>query len=224
MAQVCKPAGCVDAMRFALVDDCSDAPVAGANNGYIVNCVRNVLWTTNNEEGDETILETDCGKKCWQTKQCDELRNYTLEFELLNPDYELTSLLTGMPLINVGGENIGWYPVEGQPCHPWISVELFEKVPDESCEEDHLYRRIVFPKVRFQLPTHERENPFRIDKFTGMTSPSQLNQWGDGPYNDSPFDFSVLADTVESQKLEMYDPLDAMITGQCGFFTVPAQV
>lgn len=224
MAQTCLPAGCIDAIRFALLDDCSDAPVAGANNGYIVNCVRNVTFTPNIEEGDETILENDCGTKCWQTKQCDELRNITLEFQLLNPDYELTNLLTGRPLINDGVENIGYYHTEGNPCHPWVSVELFEQVPDESCTAGHKYRRIVLPKVRFQPPGSDREAPFRVVTWTGMTSPSHLQAWGNGPYNDSPVDLSTVPDAVNVQYIEMFDDtITETLEGQCGFVTVPAQ-
>lgn len=224
MTQVCKPAGCIDAIRVARIDSCSDAPEAGASNGYIVNCMRNITTTSNIEEGDEVILETDCGFKCWQTKQCDELRNYTITFDLLNPDYEFLSVITGQPLINVGGENIGWYQLEGDPCFPWVSVEMFEKVPEESCTADHLYRRLVFPKVRFQIPSYDRENPFRIDQVTGMTSPAQLNQWGDGPYNDSPYDFSALADGIQTQRMEFYDDgITTKLTGTCGFVTVPVQ-
>lgn len=223
MAQVCLPAGCVDAIRFAKLDDCTDEPQAGASNGYVVNCIRNVTLTPNIEEGDETILENDCGYKCWQTKQCDELRNITVEFELLNPDYELTNLLTGQVLVNDGAENIGYYWKEGQPCHPWVSVEIFETVPDESCSTGHRYRRLVLPKVRFQPPSFEKENPFRLVKFTGMTSPADLSAWGDGPYNDSPFDFSAVANTL-TQYIEMYDDtITDTLAGTCGFVTVPVQ-
>src|SRR3990172_11774916 len=225
MTQVCLPSGCIDALRFALLDDCTDAPVNGPLNGYIVNCVRNIVLTPNVEEGDETILENDCGRKCWQTKKCDELRNITLEFEILNPDYELTSLLTGQVLINDNAENIGYYWAEGQPCHPWISVEFFEQVPDESCEAGHKYRRIILPKVRFQPPTFEKEDPFRIVKFTGMTSPSTLANWGDGPFDDSPYDFSTVSLLVTAQYIELFDDtITDTLLGQCGFVEVEGDV
>ena len=113
MAQVCLPAGCVDAIRAALVDECSDSPLAGESNGYVFNCFRNLTITKNIEDGDETVLKNDCGRKCWQTKKCDELKDINIEFELLNPDYELIALLTGQPLVNNGDENIGWYQKEG---------------------------------------------------------------------------------------------------------------
>jgi hypothetical protein len=224
MTQVCLPAGHIDAIRIALVDECSDAPLAGATNGYIFNCFRNVVMTKNIEDGDETVLKNEGGKKCWQTKKCDELKDINIEFELLNPDYELTNLLTGQTLINNGSENIGWYQVEGLNCLPWISVELFETVPDESCEADHKYRRIVLPKVRFKLPTDEKEDPFRIVKFEGRTSPAEIANWADGPFNDSPYDFATVPAGTQSHYMEFFDDsITETLEGTCGFVTVPAQ-
>jgi len=224
MSQLCLPAGCVEAIRFAIVDECSGAPVAGASNGYVVDCIRNVSWTTNVEEGDETILKTDCGSKCWRTRNCDEVLNYNLEFQLLNPDPELTALLTGFPLINDGVDNIGFYQDEAVDCQPWLAVELFEQVPDEACEAGAQYRRIVFPKMRFQPPGTEKEDPFRIVTWTGMSSETDLSEYGDGPFNDSPFDFSTLPANTKGQYTELFDTLTSAPAGQCGFLTVPAQV
>lgn len=225
MAQSCLPAGSIDAIRVALVDKCTDIPVAGASNGYLFNCHRNITMTENIEEGDETTLKNDAGKKCWHTKKCDDIKDITIEFDLLNPDYELTSLLTGQPLINDGLENIGWYQEEGNNCLPWLSVELFEQVPDEDCTSpDKVYRRIVLPKVRFMLPTSEREDPFRIVKFSGRTSPATIANWGDGPFNDSPVDFSTLASTISTHKMEYFDSsVVNTLTGTCGFIAVPVQ-
>jgi len=224
MAQSCLPAGCIDAIRIALVDNCTDIPVAGATNGYLFNCFRNITMTENNEDGDETVLKNDCGKKCWSSRKCDDLKDITVEFELLNPDYELTNLITGQPLINDGVENIGWYQLEGANCLPWLSVEFFEQVPDENCTAGHKYRRLVLPKVRFQLPTSEKEDPFRIVKFSGRTSPATLANWGNGPFNDSPFDFSVVASTVQTHKMEFFDDtVTDTLEGTCGFLTVPVQ-
>lgn len=223
MAQVCLPAGCIDAIRIALVDDCSDEPVPGLSNGYLFNCFRNLSMTKNVEDGDETVLKNDCGRKCFQTKKCDELKDIQIEFELLNPDYELISLLTGQPLINDGIENIGWYQEEGLNCTPWVSVEMFEQVPDESCTAGHKYRRIVLPKVRFKLPMDEKEDPFRLVKMEGRTSPSELANWGDGPFNDSPFDFSAVPAGVQTHIMEFFDDtITDTLDGQCGFIEVPS--
>jgi len=221
MTQVCLPAGCIDAVRIALIDECTDAAVPGPN-GYVFNCFRSLELTANIEDGEETILRNDCGKKCWNTKACDELTNMTIAFELLNPDYELTSLLTGQPLLNDGAENIGWYQKEGDNCSPWVSVELFEQVPDESCSAGHKYRRIVLPKVRFKLPSNTREGQLRVLGFEGMTASANISAWADGPYHDSPFDFSTLPATEETHYIELFDDsiLDT-IEGTCGFVTVP---
>lgn len=222
MPQFCLPAGCIDAIRVSRVDQCSDLPVPGTTSGYIFNCFRNVELTKNIEEGAETVLRNGCGKKCFQTKQCDELTNVTVAFELLNPDYELTNLLTGQPLINDGVENIGWYQNDGLNCSPWVCVELFEQVPSEACSPEHKYRRIVLPKVRFQTPGDTREEPFRIVPFTGLSAAASVSTWATGPFDDSPFDFSAMPDDASTHIMEFFDSsITETLEGTCGFITVP---
>jgi hypothetical protein len=224
MSQICLPAGCVDAVRIALVDECTGVPVAGASNGYILNCVRNVTLTPNVTEGDETILEDACGNKCWQTRQCDRIDNVTVEMELLNPDYEFTNLVNGVTLVNDGVDNIGYYTDEANYCAPWVSVEIFEQIPAEACNSAVVYRRLVIPKVRFQPVTFATEDPFRLVSLNGVSAPASISGWGDGPFNDSPFDFSAVAADVRTQYIELYDDtITSTLTGACGFTTVPAQ-
>ncbi len=224
--QVCLPAGCIDAIRIAKIDECTDEPVVGANNGYVFNCFRSLELTSNIEDGEETILRNDCGKKCWSTKACDELTNMGISFELLNPDYELNNLLTGQALVNDGVENIGFYQKDGLTCPPWVSVELFEQVPDESCAAGHKYRRIVMPKVRFKpVGTPTREGQLRVIGFEGITAPASIAAWGNGPFDDSPFDFGALAATIQTHYIELYDDgITDTIQGACGFIPVPVQV
>lgn len=221
MAQECLPAACVEVARFALVDDCTGAPVPGVSNGYIADCIRNVTWSTNVEEGDETVLKNDCGKKCYRTKNCDEVTNYTLEFQLLRPDAELVNLLTGWPLINDGVENIGYYQSEQVDCQPWLAVELFEQIPDEDCAAGRKYRRVIFPKIRFQPPANEKEDPFRLLSWTAMSDSTPLANYATGPFDDSPFDFSAVAATETSHYAELYDVLADAPTATCGFVEVP---
>lgn len=230
MAQICLPAGCVDAVRFALIDPCTGTAVAGATNGYILNCVRNVTITPNVTEGDETILENGCGTKCWQTRKCDRLDNITVEMELLNPDYEFTSLISGdsVSLVNDGVNNIGYYNDEATNCAPWLSVEIFEQIPAEACNSAIAYRRLVLPKVRFAPVSFTQEDPFRLVTVTGTTAPTYVAGWGgggtiSGPYNDSPFDFSGVGATVKTQYIEFQDEILTPLVGTCGFTTVPAQ-
>lgn len=191
------------------------------STGYVFNCFRNVELTTNIEDGDETILRNECGKKCFQTRKPDELTNIGLAFELLNPDYELTALLTGQPLINDGLENIGWFQREGQTHSPWVCVELFEQVPDENCAVGHRYRRLVIPKIRFKLPSNTREDPFRVIPFEGVSSARSVAGYGEGPYHDSPFDFSGIGSAVETHYMEFFDDtIEGTLEGNCGFLTV----
>lgn len=223
MAQICAPAGCVEFARFAKVDPCTGAAIPGASNGYIVECIRNVTWNRNIEEGEKTILQTDCKKICWQNQECDDLIDYTLNFELLNPDYELQELLSSMPLItDGGGDNIGIKDVTSVDCLPWITTELFEQVPSDQCEAGYEVRRIVFPKLRFQIPENDKEGQMRILSFQGTTSPSPTAGYATGPFEDSPVDFSTASADERSHKLEFFDTIDlSTLSGNCGYITVP---
>lgn len=222
MPQVCLPAGPIDAIRVALIDECTDLPICGPASGYIFNCFRNFELTTNVEDGEETILRNDSGKKCFSTRTCDELTNVGMTFELLNPDYELTNLLTGQALINDGVENIGWFHTDGRRCSPWLSVELFEQVPDEVCAPGHQYRRIVIPKMRFKpVPTPGREGQMRVVSFEAASAAASISAWGEGPFGDSPFDFSGLDADIQTHIMEFFDStVTETLEGQCGFIPV----
>lgn len=221
MAQICLPAGCVDAIRVALIDECTGARVLGATNGYVLNCIRNVTLTPNVTEGDETILENACGTKCWQTRKCDRLDNITVELELLNPDYEFTNLINGNPLLVDGGNNAGYYTDEDNTCHPWFCVEIFEQIPAEACDANYKYRRIILPKVRFQPVSFTTEDPFRLVSLSGITAPVNITVLADGPFNDSPIDFTTLPVDARTQYVEFQDSnITTALTGNCGFIPV----
>jgi hypothetical protein len=220
--QVCLPAGPIDAIRVAQIDECTDLPIPGTCRGYLFNCFRNTELTTNVEEGEQTILRNDSGKKCFTSRVCDELTNVGITFELLNPDYELTNILTGQSLINDGIENIGWFHTDGLNCTPWLCVELFEQVPDEACAAGHRYRRIVLPKVRFKpVGSPTREGQLRIVGFEGQTSAASIAAYGTGPFYDSPFDFGDLDPSIETHIMEFFDSsLDETLEGTCGCLPV----
>ena len=82
---------------------------------------------------------------------------------------------------------------------------------------------IVLPKVRFKLPTDEKEDPFRLVKFEGRTSPADIVNWATGPFLDSPFDFSGVPAGTQSHIMEFFDDgVTETLAGQCGFYEVPA--
>ena len=229
MGQICLPAGCVDAVRFSLIDACTGEAVAGASNGYIATCIKDVTLTPNVTEGDETILETNCGTKCWQTRKNDRLDNITVEMTLLNPDYYLQSLINGVTLLSDATPDEIGYIQDENAVAPWLSVEIFEQVPSEACDSSGInYRRLVLLKTRFQPVTFEAEDPFRLVKLTGVTAPTDVSGWASGgggtgvagPFNDFPLDLT--GSTARSQYIEVQETLGAALTGTCGYTAVPA--
>lgn len=206
------------------IDECSGQAVAGATSGYWFDCFRNITWEPQIEEGDRVILQNDCKQTCWQTNECDDLTGYNVSFELLNPDYELTELLTGEQLIVDGGENIGIKQTTATTCKPWVGLELFEEVPSDVCVTGYTVRRIVFPKIRFMTPGKEDEGVFRLVPFSGKTTPTPTVGYGTGPWQDSAVDFGTADPDEKAHYLEYFDSsIDlSTTTGQCGYQTVPA--
>lgn len=214
-------------MRLARVyeiDECTGLPVSGANNGYWFDCAREWTWEPDIEEGDTTTLQNDCKKICWQLTDCDDLIRYTVGFQLLNPDYELESLLTGWPLIvDTGGDTVGINQDQSIDCAPWVGLELFEEVPKDVCEAGFEIRRIVFPKLRFKPPGVEKEEQFRVQPWTATTAPGLVAAYGTGPWDDSGIDFSTADPAQKTHKLEYFDTaIDPdSLAGQCGYVAVP---
>lgn len=226
MPQECLPAGCTKLARVFAIDECTDIPTPGASNGYWLDCFRNVTWEPNVEEGASTVLQDDCGRTCWKNTECDDLTEYTISFEALNPDYELEALLTGWPVIVDGlGNTIGINRDESLDCQPWLGLELFEEVPRDACEDGFELRRIVF-KVRFQPPGNAREDQFRINPWTAKSTPFSPAAYGTGPWDDSGVDFSGADPDQRSHVLEYFDTgidIDSL-EGQCGYVEVPVPV
>lgn len=223
MTQVCSPAGHIVAARFTKIDPCAETlGLPGASNGYVANCIRSVEETPNIEEGEETRLQNDGGVTCWRNKLPDEVSSYTVNFQVLNPDYELASLISGAVLINDGDENIGFYLNDKEPT-PLVYVELIEAIPSESCDGGYAYRMIVFPKIQFQPPGSERDGSMRVVTWTGTSYRTKVTALGEGPYGDYPVDFSTAPEGNASNRFEFYLPgVTSAPEGNCGFIAVPA--
>lgn len=224
MAQSCYAAGCVSVGRVALVDDCTGVPQAGASNGYAFGGITAVTWEPVIEEGTDTTVKDMCGNVCVKDVQCDQTTGWNVEITLCRPDNELISLVTGEPAIVDGlAQTIGYYQLDDSNCAPFMSLELFEKIPDSQCSAGVTYRRIIFPKIRITQMAPEREGPIRLLKIGGTAESSFGDGWGDGPFNDSPVDFATLMTATQKFFMaEVYD--DTAPTAQCGYLTVPAQV
>ncbi len=220
MTQTCYSAGCVSVGRVALVDDCTNVPVAGANNGYAFGGITAVTWEPVKEDGEKTTVKDMCGNICVTDKQCDQTVGYNVEITLCRPDNELISLVSGEPAILDGdGNTIGYYQLDDSNCSPFVALELFEKLPESQCTEGVQYRRIVFPKIRITQTAPERQGPIRLLKLMGVAESGLGSGFADGAFDDSPYDFTDIGEGVRFYMSEVYD--SEAPTAACGYIEVP---
>lgn len=222
MAQTCRPAKCIEAIRVALLDDCTLLPVEGALNGYAMGCIIEPNWTPEIEEGEESIVKDDCGNICLRDDRCDLTKRFNIEFKIKQPDAEFEALIGGNNLIVDGGESVGVQYSAYGACSPWLFLELFEKTDDCEPDGDPIYRRHVFPAVRLRWTSNEKEGIFRILQIEGKSRDVLIADIGDGPFNDIPA-FAIAAPAgARTDYLWFYD--DTAVTVQCGAIAVPAEL
>lgn len=220
MTQVCRPAKCIEAIRVALLDQCGITPQDGPLRGYAMGCIIDADWSPEIEEGDESIVKSDCGEICLQDLRCDQTKRHNLEFKIKNPDPEFQALIEGDNLITSGGVSIGVQHLASH-CAPWLFVELFEKTDECDPQGVPIYYRHVFPKTRLKWTGNEKEGIFRLPQIEGKTQPVLLTDVADGPYNDIPA--AAIAAPAGSRSDYFWFEDTQLPVVQCGAITVPAQ-
>lgn len=224
MAQICRTAKCVEAIRVALLDPCTLLPVAGAGNGYAMGCIIDFNMSKEIEDGEESIIKDDCGRICARDKRSDQTKFHTVEFKIKEPDAEFLSLISGDPLIVDGGNSIGVRELANGDPEPYVFLEAFERAGDECDPEtgDPLYYRHVWPAIRLTQPSNEKEGIFRILNIEGETKDVLTSIVANGPYNDIPTAYTTPGSASERMHYTWFVD-DVVPTVQCGSITVPAQ-
>jgi hypothetical protein len=217
MTQECFSAGCVSAGRVALVDACTGEFSTDPNTQYVFGGITAVTWEPQIEDGETTTVKDMCGNICVRDLQCDQTVGYNVEITLCRPDNELVSLLTGEPAILDGsGNTIGYFQLDDSNCAPFVSLELFEKLPESQCSAGVQYRRIIFPKIRITQGTPERQGPIRLLKLQGTAESGSGDGWATGPAGDSPVDYAALMTAGQKFYMsEVYD--DTAPDPACGY-------
>jgi len=184
MTQVCRPAKCIEAIRVALLDQCTYQPVEGLVNGYAMGCIIEPEWSPEIEEGEESTVKDNCGNICLEDVRCDLIKRWNVSFKIKQPDPEFIQLTGGENLIVNDGTSVGVQHL-AQVCSPYVFLELFEKTDD--CQTGlPVYFRHVFPAIRLKHTGNEREGIFRTLTIEGKTTSVLLADVDDGPYNDIP--------------------------------------
>lgn len=221
MAQNCYAAGCVVAGRVALVDECTNVAIPGANNGYIFDGIIEATWEPEVEEGENTTVKTMCGDICVRDVQCDQTVGANVTLKLCRPDNELNALVTGESrVLNDDGDTIGYVQIDDTNCSPFVALELWEKIPESECSAIAVYRRLIFPKIRLQQAAPDREGPIRLYNLQGTAEAGYTSGYSDSPFHDSPVDFNADFTGDKFFWSEVYDTI--LPVAQCGTVTVPA--
>jgi len=200
-----------------LVDACTGEFSTDPNTQYVFGGITAVTWEPQIEDGETTTVKDMCGNICVRDLQCDQTVGYNVEITLCRPDNELVSLLTGEPAILDGsGNTIGYFQLDDSNCAPFVSLELFEKLPESQCSAGVQYRRIIFPKIRITQGTPERQGPIRLLKLQGTAESGSGDGWATGPAGDSPVDYAALMTAGQKFYMsEVYD--DTAPDPACGY-------
>jgi len=185
MTQTCRPAKCIEAVRVALLDQCTLLPVCGPMTGYAMGCLIDTGWNPEILEGENSEVIDSCGNICLEDTRCDRTKRHNIEFKIKGPDPEFLALVSGDTLIVDGGISIGVRELS-YSCSPYVFLELFERTDDCGVDGDPVYFRHVFPAVRLKQTGNEREGVFRILQMEGKTKDVLVSSVGSGPYFDIP--------------------------------------
>lgn len=221
MTEVCRPAKCIEAIRIALLDQCTLEPLAGPLNGYAMGCIIEPDFGPEIEEGEESTVKDNCGEVCWEDVRCDRNKRWNASFKIKGPDAEFLSLISGNPLIIDGdGNSVGVRDVTNS-CAPYVFLEMFERTDDCGATGDPIYIRHLFPAIRLKNTGNEREGVFRIVPIEGKTTSVLTSVIDDGPYNDIPA-YVTTAPADEHVDYTWFE--DTVVpTVQCGAIAVPVQ-
>jgi len=220
MTEICRPAKCIEAIRVALLDQCTLLPVPGDMNGYAMGCLIEPNWTPEVEEGEESIVKDNCGNICLRDDRCDLTKRWNLEFKIKDPDKEFLALVEGNPLIVDAGISIGVRQLSYGACSPYVFLEMFEKTDDCDAEGDAIYFRHLFPAVRLRWTANEREGIFRILQIEGKTKDVVTDTIGTGPFDDITPGLIVGATPEERTDYVWFED-DFVPAVQCGAIAVP---
>ncbi len=193
MAEKCIKVGCPEVVRLSLQDPCTGEPIPGAANGVVMRCTRNT--TVEKVLRDEEVSEfvADCGPADRYVIE-PQLQGFNASLEVAQFSPEAEALLTGDPVLQSGGTNIGVLYEGGQGCvsqdpKPRFIGEFFFRrrgACDPGTEAN--YVRLVVLGLRFNPFEIGAEGQIRFQTLTATSdSPMLLDgliSGNAGPYDD----------------------------------------
>lgn len=243
MAERCINIGCPEVLRLAKQNACSGAPIAGAANGLVILCSRNVTIEARIRDAETSEFVSDCGIVD-EYVQDSYVQGYTVSFEVSRMSPEMEALLLGTTLLTIGSDNAGVIEESATGCNapstrPSFIVEAFYRVRQCEASGTSNYLRRVIPGVRFNPVEMDKEGSGIVfQRFNGSSSPmlasglfNDLSSTA-GPFQDFPADIATdidaLGDDYYTTGLKFVDPIVSptadltLAANTCYTATVPA--
>lgn len=252
MAEKCVNIGCPEVIRLALQDQCTGKPVAGAGNGMVMRCLRNVTIEARVRDAETSEFVSDCGQVD-EDQQDSYTQGYNVSFESSRISPELQALLLGYDLLQIDGDNVGFIEEAAAGCatqetRPTFFVEAFYRVRQCDPTGGENYLRRIIPGVKFNPVENDREGSIGFERFTGSSRPMPTSGFlndqavGDsntadngGPFQDIPADIVTDIETITDANpdhltvgIRFVDPIVSptsgltLVAGTCYAATVPA--
>lgn len=170
-------------IRVTRLDSCG-LPVAGADNGFVFDCVASVAMEADIDEGDDIIYKGGTGKICAIKRACPQLLGYNVTMTIGAISPEFIDIVTGQPrYLGFDGAPIGFDDCQYACPGPGFGLEFWAETIGGECSDDQ-------PKYLYGLlpwVTNGRIGDITIGneaaelEYTGTTRAG--GQWGTGPAN-----------------------------------------
>jgi hypothetical protein len=173
----------VCAMRVAKLN-ADGSPAVGANMMYIADTLILLTATPEIAAGDDFEQKNGCGAVGLTYKGDDTLKRLNMDMQLVTPNPELISLLTGGSLFTFGGNNVGHQPRRVGAVQPYsVSVEAWcRAIVSGTQATNKPWFRFVYPKTRWQEAPRTLQNQPIDNVLTGIGEENPA--WYDGPAHD----------------------------------------
>ena len=242
MAEKCVNLGCPEFLRFAKQDVCSGAPIAGAANGAIVRCSRNVTIEEVLQDAETSTFTSDCNIPDEYVSDA-FVKGYNVSLEISRISPQLQATLLGYDMLQDGGVNVGFIEEAVAGCkaaivRPSFIVEAFYRVRQCDASGGSNYERRVIQGVKFNPVARDKEGQIVFERITGVSVPALtaglVNATSDtaGPFQDFPDDIKDDLAALDADHLNVgvrfVDPIAdpsaglTEVAGTCFMVAVPA--
>lgn len=174
--------------RVARLSD-AGSPATGPSNLYVTDALIKIDYKIQVEAGANIVQVNGCGDTCLTFRDRDKITGVDVSMDLCLLDAELMELLTGSPLITVGGAARGnSLPASGTALENDVSVEVWSRAwaGDQQATSggNLIWMHWVWPSSTWRYGDGSLANAPFVTPVVGKSRSNAL--FMDGPGNDVP--------------------------------------